>query len=227
MFKRVFRFSPILYRFTKRGTPLLIENEEQTAYEAAIQNMESVFLCAVRLNADKIPISENFQYSEDDPMTSIVQMNKKSIALFLLLVLAVSCITPSAFAAEPRWTDVRSIELGVTYQGALAVETHDAAEGPEKYLLYCPQAMTVKLIFDHTDPVSNNYEPAITSTDPNVIREPLGYYLNINNRQTADLQLLRYHSEILIDMPAGYNIIAVNAARYTNTGAYTICFVQA
>lgn len=55
-----------------------------------------------------------------------------------------------------------------------------------------------------------------------VIREPIGYYLNISNHQTADLQLLRYHSEILIDMPAGYNIIAVNAARYTNTGAYTI-----
>lgn len=160
-------------------------------------------------------------------MTSIVQMHKKGISLLLLFALVVSYMLPSAFAAEPRWIDVRSIELGVTYQGALATETHDAAEGPEKYLLFCPQAMTVKLIFDHTDPTSNNYEPFLTSTNPDVIREPIGYYVKINNRQTADLQLLRYHSEILIDMPAGYNIIAVNAARYTNTGAYTICFVQA
>lgn len=159
-------------------------------------------------------------------MISISQSNKKILSLLLLLFIVPCFLIPTAFATTSKWIDVRSIELGITYQGAPAVETHDAAYGPEKYLLFCPEATTVKLIFDHTDATSNNYLPSITTTDPNEIREPVGYYVNINNRTTADLQLLRYHSEIIIEMPAGYNIIAVNAAKYTTNGAYTICFAK-
>ncbi len=160
-------------------------------------------------------------------MANLLCKRKKCISVILITILVVCILLPSAFAAEARWIDVRSIELGITYQGAPATETHDAAYGPEKYLLFCPEATKVKLTFDHTDSTSNDYMPSITTTDPNVIREPLGYYVNINNYTTADLQLLRYHSEIIIDMPAGYNVIAVKAAKYTSTGAYTICFTNA
>ena len=156
---------------------------------------------------------------------------KKFLSAFCAIMSLLCMSRFSAFAASsndgptitPLWTDVRTMEFGVTYQGCKARETVGAAFGPEKYLLHTDSATSATLIFEHTDTLSPNYYDPAQGTTPPDKGGDMGFYVEINDGEDGYYWILRNHEEIEIELPSGYSVIEVYAHRYVPSDAtYTI-----